>query len=109
MHFRDILNRTPEQKKLGEYRMRRNLADLAVRSAKEDGTSANSDLYSALSHLAAVPELEINIAMYDDLQYTPEGTPFNQDAYLLIRQKRKQLDDLIVDMEMKEGVKYAES
>ncbi len=68
MTFIEMLQEgTPEtlyKKRLLRY----NLADVCLEHFKLENSSGR-DIYSALSHLAMIPELEIDMAYYDNLMF----------------------------------------
>lgn len=95
--FKALRNMTPEQKKRHKYRTSLRLAEVCLEHLKSSSNGNDSDVYDALSHLAEVPELEINISGFDRLQYGFDAN-FDKDAYLFAREKVKQLESLIKSM-----------
>jgi len=96
--FERLRARTPEQKKLSDCKLRLRLAKICLEEAKiVSGTKANSCLYSALSHLAEVPELNVNLDTYEYLQYQYD-IPFDADVCILVKTKVKELEDFIVQL-----------
>lgn len=94
MNFRRLLEKDTPWYKCKTYKLKHNLASIAL---KESGTSEkpNECLFICLSHLAEVPELQVNINMYDNFQLYPKCFEFDKETFLLCREKVKELDELI--------------
>lgn len=101
--FRRLRYESPEDKRIRECNMRKRLAELCLHEASRNASNANECLYNALSHLAEVPECEINIALYDDLIYQ-YNLEFNKDACILVKEKLKFLEQFIAKLIFEKGI-----
>lgn len=101
--FRRLRYASPEEKRIRECKLRKRLAELCLHEASRDASNANVCLYNALSHLAEVPECEINIALYNDLYYQYD-LEFNKDAYILVKEKLNFLDSFISKLIFEKGI-----
>lgn len=97
--FIKMMNRTPEEKKLSEYKLHLRLATMCVDAARSNSRKANSELYYALEHLSEVPECSVDINDYCDLPYATEE--FDTNACLVVKEKLKLLEEVIADMTAK--------
>lgn len=92
LDFHRLMSRTPKEKKISECRLRINLATACLKYASSNAEKANESVYSALSHLAEIPECEITIESYDRLRYQYD-LPFDTEAFLLAKEKLKFLEE----------------
>lgn len=95
--FRAILNRGRRQEKLEFYKVKYNLALCCLNQAKEHPEVGNVSLYTALSHLVQVPELEINMTVYEHLQFD-SSEQLNSDALCYVELKLNRLHDLLSEL-----------
>ena len=70
------------------------LAETCYQAALHNASSGNVDLYNALSHLAQVPELNVNMVIYDGLQYN-SSAKLDRYAIDYVESLLKQLEDLL--------------
>ena len=54
----------------------------------------NNDIYNALSHLAQIPELYINLNRYENLRVYPNSVRLNTDMYLYAKRKLQEAKEL---------------
>ena len=87
-NFRKLLNEGTKEKQIRDYKLRLQLCESCLAYMRKGGNKNNKGLYDALSHLAEIPELEINLAEYDDYEFTAKGLEFDPDFYVLVRNKR---------------------
>lgn len=84
--FKKLLNRTPKQIELDEMKLKIRMADINLSDIKSNGINVNIRLYDALSFLAEIPELNIKLSKFDDLQLKPTDE-FDKESYLYVRGK----------------------
>ena len=86
--FRKLLNEGTKEKQIRDYKLRLDLCESCLSYMRNGGNKTNKGLYDALSHLAEIPELQINLVEYDDYEFTDKGFDFDPDFYILVRDKR---------------------
>lgn len=96
--FHRMMNRTEDEVKLNNMRLRSKLANVCLESCK-GSDNINSDIYCAYTHLHQISELGISEAEYDELQFTPPGD-MNYKAYAKAKEYLKKLDALIAEKEV---------
>lgn len=84
---------TPDQLRSARE-LRYKLADVCMANYETDTEQKGRSIYSALSHLALIPELEINMAHYDNLMFVDNALLQPEVAYY-VRAKMRELEDLI--------------
>lgn len=106
LNFRKLLEESPLEKQIRDYRLRKRLAEVCLLDTKRDGAQASVNLYNALSHLACVPELNIDLVKYDHLQYQcyDDDDTFDTEVCILVKSKIKELDIIISELISKKGV-----
>lgn len=77
------------------YKVKLHLAEANHAKSFAVDSNVNYCLYTALSHLAEVEVLNINIAKYADYQYNTV-TEFNPELCSLVSDKIRELDQLII-------------
>lgn len=95
MHFDEMLKEYTGQKQLEVMQMRRNLVSACL-EVLNDSEQPNNVLFSAISHLAEIPELDINIKYYE---YLTQGMFINRidlDVLKVVKTKLHDLDILIM-------------
>ena len=101
--FRRLRYESPEEKRIRECTLRKRLAEMCLHQAQSNAENANECLYDALSHLACIPECEINISLYDDLHYQ-YNLPFDKNACILVKEKLMFLEGFIAKLIIEKGV-----
>lgn len=101
--FRRLRCESPQEKRIRECTLRKRLAEMCLHQAQSNAANANECLYDALSHLACIPECEINISLYDNLHYQ-YNLPFDKDVCILVKEKLKFLEQLIAKLIIEKGV-----
>lgn len=96
--FKALATRTESEKALSNMKLRDKLATSCLESCKTSSLNANENIYSALSHLAQVEELKVDLIKYDDLQFNPNDTDFK--AYAYAKDKLIELNQLISEKEV---------
>ena len=99
--FTKMLRDGSEGQKLSEYKLRYALADACLTHFGQEEEAGGRDIYSALSHLARVPELQINMAHYDNLLFVDNGL-LNPNVYYVALSKLRELNAIILSL----GVNY---
>lgn len=103
MNWSNLRSMSPEEKKIRDYTRYSILAGVAFEDAKNHPANTNADLYVALSHLACAEELGIRLHKFEDLQFNCTEE-FSKDAFILVRDKLKELEDLISNLVLEKGV-----
>lgn len=94
MNFRTLLDATPEQKMLRDMKLRVKLCQSCL-SYMRAGDRSNEGLYDALSYLASIEKLEINLHEYEQYTVGHVAQEFDVDFYLLVRSKLEEATKLI--------------
>lgn len=94
--FTKMLRDGSTHQKLSEYQLRYALADACLAHFDQE-EAGGRDIYSALSHLAVVPELQINMAHYDNLLFVDNGL-LNPNVYYMAVSKLHELKALILSL-----------
>lgn len=101
MNFRALLNETFEQKMLRDMKLRVKLCQSCLAYMRA-GDKSNEGLYDALSYLAPIEKLNINLNEYDHYAVGQVAKEFDVDFYLYVRSKldeaTKLVDEFIVAM-----------
>lgn len=84
MTMRDRLKEGTVANKLSILEMRIQFAKVCL---YETDPVRNEEVYNALSHLALISELKINLCEHESLRVPPENSRLNVDKYLLARNK----------------------
>ena len=84
----------PETYKRRQMEIQLRLAEAALEASTISLEDVNQKLYVALSHLAAVEELNIKLASYADYEYS-NNLPFNPDLCATVNDKIQILKALI--------------
>lgn len=101
--FTQMLRDGSTDQRLSDYKLRYALADACLAHFDQE-EAGGRDIYSALSHLAMVPELQINMAHYDNLLFVDNGL-LNPNVYYVAVGKLHELNALILSL----GVDYEKS
>lgn len=93
INFHDHLVKDTKSEKIRTYERKHLLASIAL---DESGTSPkpNYCLYCAATHLAQVPELEVNALEFERLASYPLDVKFDTEAFVFLRDKCKELKTL---------------
>lgn len=71
--FIQKIRKGTKYEKVERYRVIYNLSNCCYDNALKNPTVGNVSLYDALSHLVQVPELNINMVIYDHLQFNTKA------------------------------------
>ena len=75
------------------YKLKRNMASINLDAITDSNHRYNTYLYNALSHLAQVPELQINIMKYDGICVSTNDV--DESVLAFARNKLSELDNVI--------------
>lgn len=91
MTFYDRLRSTTVSDKIRNINMRVQFADICLNHCEK---LTSEVVYNALSHLALVPELKLDIVRYDRLRDPEECNRLNVDAYAVAKAKLVEASEL---------------
>lgn len=91
MTFYDRLRGTTVSDKIRNINMRAQFADICLNHCEK---LTSEVVYNALSHLALIPELNIDIVRYDRLRDPEECNRLNVDVYAVAKEKLKEASTL---------------
>lgn len=92
MNFRESLKKDSPIDEFEKLEMRMQFAQLCL-----DGKPDNEAIYNALSHLALIPGLNIDLACYDDLKLPPTSHKFDTEAYDYARKQLFAASDIYME------------
>lgn len=95
--FKCLNKLTPSEKELNEMKLRFRLADCCLEACSHDLSRVNEFTFSALTHLAMIKNLNIDMLKYEHLQYG--GKP-DFESYRNARDLINQLAKLIQEKEI---------
>lgn len=97
MNFRTLLNSTPEQKKLRDTKLHVKLCESCLDYMRA-GDKSNEGLYDALSYLAPIEPLSINLHEYDQYSVGQVAKEFDVDFYLYVRSKLEEATKFVDEL-----------
>lgn len=83
--------------KIERYKVIYNLASICYNDALKNVKVGNVSLYNALSHLVQVPELHINMVIYDHLQFNTKAE-LDDKAAVYVKSQLEYLNSIINSM-----------
>lgn len=92
-NFSDVLNKGTDVEIRKERQLRYRLADASLEHFKT-ADSSGRDIYSALSQLSTISELDINMAHYDNLMFV-DGALVQPEVYYYAVSKLRELETLL--------------
>lgn len=95
--FIKSLRRGTKQEALEIRRVKHALAECCYREALNHPEVGNVCLYDALSHMVQVPELQINLTIYDHLQFNTSAV-YDEGAAEYVRLKLAQLEEMLKEV-----------
>ncbi len=96
--FSDRLKSGTTAEQYEQLKLRYNLATACIENFKDDTEHRGRAIYSALSHLSEVPELEINMAHYDNLLFV-NGDILKPEVFYFAESKLKELQELMEELQ----------
>lgn len=96
-NFTKKLRAGSKQEKLEFRRIKYNLAWCCYNNAQTTKEVGNVCLYDALSHMVQVPELQINLTIYDHLQFNTSAV-YDEGAAEYVRLKLAQLEEMLKEV-----------
>lgn len=91
--FTDMLTAGSPEAKRKEMKLRYDLASACLAEFPTSESPGHA-LYSAFSHLSMIPELEINIAQFDNIMFATTDV-IDRSLYTQALAKLKELEDLL--------------
>ena len=92
--FKTRLKENSKDERIRTYRRKLLLANNCL-EAISDSDTPNNCLYLCATHLSQVPELEVNEAEFSSLANYPLNQKFDTEVYVVLRDRCKDLDNLI--------------
>lgn len=96
--FHKLLVKDTPKEKLEQYKVRYSLANMCFEQAKSSDVG-NTALFNAITHLQQVPECNVNMTLFDHLQFAMTDIT-DKEAYEYVESQLEFLHKLIVKMEM---------